>query len=92
MATKKGNTAKADGLHRPVQPSKELGAIVGEKPMTRADVVSKIWDYIKKNKLQDPKDGRNINADDKLAKIFGKKQATMFEMNKHISGHLKPAG
>ena len=88
----KAKTAKTDGLHRPVQPSDDLGAIVGTKPLTRADVVSKVWDYIKKNKLQDPKDGRTINADDKLAKIFGKKQATMFEMNKHLSGHLKPAG
>lgn len=90
MATKKGN-AKTDGLHRPVQPSDDLAAIVGSKPLTRADVVSKVWDYIKKNKLQDPKDGRNIVADDKLAKVFGGKQATMFEMNKHLSRHLKSA-
>jgi upstream activation factor subunit UAF30 len=83
--------AKTDGLHRPVQPSDELGAIIGTKPMTRADVVRKVWEYIKANKLQDPKDGRNINADDKLANIFGKKEATMFEMNKHLSAHLTPA-
>ncbi|KKC24619.1 SWIB/MDM2 domain-containing protein [Sphingomonas sp. SRS2] len=92
MATTKGKNAKADGLHRPVQPSKELGEIVGDKPLTRANVVSAVWDYIKKNKLQDPKGGRNIKADDKLAKVFGKKEATMFEMNKHLSSHLKPAG
>ena len=85
-----GGAKKADGLHRPVQPSPELGAIVGEKPMTRSDVVSKIWDYIKKNDLQNPQDKREILADDKLEKIFGKKKASMFEMNKHISGHLKP--
>ena len=87
----KSGGSRADGLHRPVQPSDELSAIVGNKPMTRADVVSKVWDYIKANKLQDPKDGRNIKADDKLAKVFGKKEATMFEMNKHLSDHLKAA-
>jgi chromatin remodeling complex protein RSC6 len=102
MAAKGGTTAsggtkktvggsKTDGLHRPVQPSAELGAIIGDKPMTRSDVVSKIWDYIKKNDLQNPKDKREILADAKLEKIFGKKQASMFEMNKHISAHLKPA-
>lgn len=92
MPTKEKKGAKADGLHRPVQPSKELGAIVGDKPMTRADVVSKVWDYIKKHDLQDAKDRRNIKADDKLSKIFGKKEASMFEMNKHLARHLKPAG
>ena len=89
-AEKSGGSG-ADGLHRPVQPSDELSAIVCTKPMTRANVVSKVWDYIKANKLQDPKDGRNIKADDKLAKVFGKKEATMFEMNKHLSDHLKAA-
>jgi len=92
MAANQKKGAKADGLHRPVQPSKELGEIVGDKPMTRADVVSKVWEYIKKNDLQDPKDRRNIKADDKLAAVFGKKEATMFEMNKHLARHLKPAG
>lgn len=85
-----GGAKKADGLHRPVQPSAELGAVVGDKPMTRSDVVSKIWEYIKKNDLQNPQDKREILADDKLEKVFGKKKASMFEMNKHISGHLKP--
>lgn len=89
--TKSGEKAKPDGLHRPVQPSEELGAIVGNKAMTRADVVSAVWAYIKKNDLQDPKDRRNIKADEKLAKVFGKKEASMFEMNKHLAAHLKPA-
>lgn len=88
---KTGAKSKPDGLHRPVQPSDELGAIIGTKAMTRADVVSAVWDYIKKNDLQDPKDRRNIKADEKLAKVFGKKEASMFEMNKHLSAHLKPA-
>lgn len=51
-------------------------------------MVSKVWEYIKKNDFQDPKDGRQINADDKLAKVFGKKSAIMFEMNKYLSAHL----
>jgi hypothetical protein len=54
----------------------------------RSEVVSKMWAYIKKNDLQDAKDRRQINADDKLAKIFGKKSVSMFEMNKHLSRHL----
>ena len=94
MAVKSGKETtkqgKTDGLNRPVQPSPELSAIVGDKPLKRSEVVSKVWDHIKKNDLQNPKDKREILADDKLAKIFGKKKASMFEMNKHISAHLKP--
>ncbi|WP_319295467.1 SWIB/MDM2 domain-containing protein [Sphingobium sp.] len=86
-----GSGKKVDGLHRPVQPSPELAAIVGDKPLARAEIVSSIWDYIKKNDLQDPKDRREILADDKLEKVFGKKKASMFEMNKHISNHVKAA-
>ena len=79
---------KTGGIHAPVQPSAELGAVVGNDKLPRSEVISKVWDYIKKNNLQDEKDRRTINADDKLQKIFGKKSATMFEMNKHLSGHL----
>nr|WP_231639473.1 SWIB/MDM2 domain-containing protein [Sphingomonas profundi] len=78
-----------DGLHKPLQPSPDLAAIVGDKPLSRSDVVSKLWEHIKKNDLQNPKDKREILADDKLEKVFGKKQVTMFEMNKLISPHLK---
>ena len=76
-------------LMRPLQPSKELAAVVGSKPLPRPEVVSKVWDYIKKNNLQNPQNKREINADDKLEKVFGKKSATMFEMNKHLAQHLK---
>ncbi|KKI18354.1 hypothetical protein XM50_17845 [Sphingomonas sp. Ag1] len=72
----------------PVTPSAELAEIVGKTDLPRSEVVSKVWDYIKKNDLQDAKDRRQINADDKLEKIFGKKSASMFEMNKHLSKHL----
>lgn len=80
---------RTDGIHKPVQPSKELAAIVGSEPLARGEVVSKVWEYIKKHDLQNPNDKREILADDKLEKIFGKKSASMFEMNKHLSAHLK---
>lgn len=76
------------GITAPVTPSAELAEIVGPKDLPRSEVVSKMWAYIKKNDLQDPKDGRQINADDKLAKVFGKKSVSMFEMNKLLSNHL----
>ena len=76
------------GITAPVTPSAELAEIVGKEDLPRSEVVSKVWDYIKKHDLQDPKDRRQINADAKLEKIFGKKSASMFEMNKHMSAHL----
>lgn len=95
MAAKKETPAsgakKADGLSRPMQPSDELGAVVGSKPLARSEVVSKVWDYIKKNNLQNPENKREILADDKLEKVFGTKKVTMFEMNKHLSKHLSAA-
>src|SRR5436853_2459397 len=76
------------GLQRPVQPSADLAAITGSDPLPRSQVVSKMWDYIRSNKLQDPNNKREIVADDKLKKIFGKDRCSMFEMNKHLSRHL----
>jgi chromatin remodeling complex protein RSC6 len=76
------------GLQRPVQPSADLAAITGSDPLPRSQVVSKMWDYIRNNKLQDPNNKREIVADDKLRKIFGKDRCSMFEMNKHLSRHL----
>ena len=71
-------------------PSAELAAVVGDKAMHRTEVTKKIWDYIKKNKLQDSTNKRNINADDKLRAVFGgKKVVSMFEMTKLVNGHLK---
>ncbi len=75
---------------KPLTPSAELGAVVGTKPLPRTEVVKKLWVYIKKHDLQDAKNRRNINADDKLKKVFGgKKQVNMFEMTKLVSKHLK---
>src|SRR5215207_1347946 len=76
-------------LMRPLQPSNELAAVVGSKPLPRPEVVSKVWDYIKTNKLQDPQNKREIVADEKLRAVFGKERVTMFEMNKHLAQHLK---
>ena len=76
-------------LMKPLQPSPELGAVVGTQPLPRPEVVSKVWDYIKKNNLQNPQNKREILADDKLKKVFGKDKCTMFEMNKHLAAHLK---
>ena len=85
----KGTGRKAGGgLARPVTPSPELAAIVGSNPLPRSEVVSKVWDHIRKNNLQNPNNKREILADDKLKKVFGVDKCTMFEMNKHLSRHL----
>ena len=74
---------------KPLTPSSQLAAVVGATPMPRTEVVKKLWDYIKKHKLQDATNKRMINADDKLKPVFGKAQVSMFEMTKLVSGHLK---
>lgn len=79
---------RQSGLQRPVTPSKELAAITGSAALPRSQVVSKIWEYIKKNNLQNPQNKREIIADDKLRPIFGTDRVSMFEMNKHLSRHL----
>ena len=63
--------------------------MVGEGKLARGEVVKRVWDYIKSNKLQNPSDGREILADDKLKKVFGKDKVTMFEMNKLLAQNLK---
>ncbi|MEJ7646353.1 MAG: SWIB/MDM2 domain-containing protein [Chryseolinea sp.] len=73
-----------------LQPSALLSEVVGSKPLPRTEVIKKIWDYIKKNGLQDSKNRRMINADDKLKPIFdGKGQVSMFELAKVVSKHVK---
>jgi upstream activation factor subunit UAF30 len=75
---------------KPMTPSANLASVVGSSPLPRTEVTKKIWDYIKKNKLQDPENKRQINADEKLRAVFGgKKSVSMFEMTKLVSGHLK---
>jgi chromatin remodeling complex protein RSC6 len=73
---------------KPLTPSTELAKVVGSKPLPRTEVVKKLWAYIKKNKLQDTKNKRNINADETLKVIFRKNTVNMFEMTKLVSKHL----
>ena len=74
---------------KPVTPSAELAEVIGATPVPRTEVTKKLWEYIKKHKLQDAANKRNINADAKLKPIFGKDQVTMFEMTKLVGKHLK---
>ena len=86
---KKGRKPSA-AFMKPLTPSAALADVLGSKAMPRTQVTKKLWDYIKKNKLQDSKNRRNINADEALKKVFGgKKQVSMFEMTKLVAKHLK---
>ena len=78
------------GLTRPVQPDAKLAVVVGVRPLPRTQVVKKMWDYVKAEGLQDRKNRRMINADDKLRPIFGgKRQISMFDMAKVINNHVQ---
>ena len=101
-AAKKGGTKKAAkkkggakrtpnaAFMRPMQPDAALGAVVGSNPIPRTEITKKLWAYIKRNNLQDAKQRRNINADDKLKPVFGgKSQVSMFEMTKLVNKHMK---
>ncbi|MFP5385630.1 MAG: SWIB/MDM2 domain-containing protein [Bacteriovoracia bacterium] len=90
-APKKKSARKPNAAFmKPLNPSKELAEVVGSAPIPRTEVMKKVWAYIKKHNLQDAKNRRAINADDKLKAVFGgKKQVTMFEMTKLVSNHLK---
>ncbi|MBX2993706.1 MAG: SWIB/MDM2 domain-containing protein [Bdellovibrionaceae bacterium] len=95
-ATKKAAPKKAASKRKPnaafmkaLTPSTALAAVIGASPLPRTEVVKKLWTYIKKNGLQDSKNRRNINADEKLKPIFGKATVSMFEMTKLVSKHLK---
>jgi len=95
-AVKKAVVKKAAAKRKPnaafmkaMTPSAALAAIVGGTPLPRTEVTKKVWDYIKKNRLQDAINKRQINADDKLKAVLGRAKVTMFEMTKLISSHLK---
>jgi chromatin remodeling complex protein RSC6 len=84
-AARKPNAA----FMKPMQPDDVLAEVVGEKPIPRTEITKKLWAYIKKNGLQDAKNKRNINADDKLKAVFGgKKTVNMFEMTKLVAKHV----
>jgi upstream activation factor subunit UAF30 len=88
VAASKAGGGKANALQQPLTPSEELSAVVGAGPLPRGEVVSKVWDYIRSNNLQNPENRREILADDRLRRVFGKDRVTMFEMNKHLARHL----
>jgi upstream activation factor subunit UAF30 len=99
-ASKAGAAKKAGGGSKggaansafmaPLQPDEALAAVVGKDPLPRTEVTKRIWDYIRENNLQDPKDKRTIRADAKLKAIFdGKDSVTMFELTKLVNAHLK---
>lgn len=90
-APKKKSARKPNAAFmKPLNPSSALAEVIGASPIARTEVMKKLWAYIKKNNLQDAKNRRAINADDKLKVVFGgKKQVTMFEMTKLVSSHLK---
>lgn len=89
-AAKKKSGRKANAAFmRPVTPSAKLAEVVGSTPIPRTEVTKKLWAYIKRKGLQDSKNRRMINADDKLMPIFGKKQVSMFDMTKLVSKQLK---
>ena len=90
-AVKKKSTRKPNAAFmKPLMPSAALAAVIGSKPVPRTEVVKKVWDYIRQNKLQDSKNRRMINADAKLKVVFGgKSQVSMFDMAKYLSQNLK---
>jgi chromatin remodeling complex protein RSC6 len=73
----------------PLTPSAQLSEVIGNKPTPRTEIIKKIWDYIKKNNLQDKKNRRMINADAKLRPLFGKDQISMFDLAKIVSQNVK---
>lgn len=89
-AAKKSARKPNAAFMAPLTPSATLAEVVGSKPIPRTEIVKKIWDYIKKNNLQDKKNRRMINADAKLKPIFGNKdQISMFELAKVVNKHVK---
>lgn len=78
-----------DAVHQEVDVSPELAEIVGEGPMARGEVTSRIWDHIRRNKLQSQADGRDIEPDEALAAVVGKGKLTMFEMTAKVNKHIR---
>ncbi|HTQ66516.1 MAG TPA: SWIB/MDM2 domain-containing protein [Puia sp.] len=88
-AAKKSARKPNAAFMTPLTPSESLAAVIGSKPIPRTEIVKKIWEYIKKNGLQDSKNRRMINADAKLKPVLGKEQISMFELAKVVNKHVK---
>ncbi|HEY7354630.1 MAG TPA: SWIB/MDM2 domain-containing protein [Terriglobales bacterium] len=82
-------TKSNSAFMKPMQPSEQLARVVGSEPLPRSEVTKKIWAHIKKHKLQNPQNKREIIADEKLQPIFGGKKLDMFQMTKAVNKHLK---
>ena len=88
-AAKKSARKPNAAFMAPLQPGEKLAAVIGDKPAPRTEIVKKIWDYIKKNNLQDKKNKRMINADAKLKPLFGKDQVSMFDLAKIVNDNIR---
>jgi upstream activation factor subunit UAF30 len=89
MPTPKKAASAKSAFSKPVRPDAALAAVVGKDPLPRTELTKRLWEYVRKHELQDPKDKRNIRADEKLLAVFdGKKVVSMFEMTKLVNGHL----
>jgi upstream activation factor subunit UAF30 len=88
METQKSPRKPNEAFMKALTPSAELAAVIGATPVARTEAVKQIWDYIKANNLQNPANKRNILADAKLAKVFGKNEVTMFELTGILGKHL----
>src|ERR1700758_3674101 len=89
MAKAAGKAKSNSAFMKPMQPSEHLAKVVGSEPLPRSEVTKKVWAHIKKHKLQNPQNKREIIADDKLQPIFGGKKLDMFQMTKAVNKHLK---
>lgn len=89
METTQGSKKSNSAFMKTLTPSTELAAIIGSTPVPRTEAVKLIWDYIKTHNLQNPKNKRNILADEKLSKVFGKNEVTMFELTSLLGKHLQ---
>ena len=87
-AAKKAARKPNAAFMAPLAPNEKLAAVIGEKPAPRTEIVKKIWEYIKKNSLQDKKNKRMINADAKLKPLFGKDQVSMFDLAKIVNDNI----
>ena len=88
-AAKKSARKPNAAFMAPLMPDEKLAAVIGDKPAPRTEIVKKIWEYIKKNNLQDSKNKRMINADEKLKPLFGKDQVSMFDLAKIVNDNIK---
>ena len=88
-AAKKSTRKPNAAFMAPLQPDETLGAVVGNKPLPRTEIVKKVWDYIRKAGLQDKTNRRMINADEKTRSLFGKEQISMFDLAKIVNNHIK---